>query len=491
MKLNVWLSLFCVFAPYYSFAQHNKLTNDFQYLVKTICDDYPGYKVKVSPALDSLEKQIRNKIKQYPDSIFYYLNQYTAFFKDGHLRVERLGINSNIPEIDTVKVPTHHIDRNYLLRNNNPQNLEGLWKSFFDEIAILKSTTDTNSFDGIFLNHDKGFLNFTPINDTTFIFVAKGTVSRYPPKGYASLQLNQRILEIHNSNQYFTRKSNNEIYDETVLSTYLPSHPNGRNNYYMASVLDDSTFYLRIPSFNRYFKDRIEETLLKYWNDIQIRPYFIIDIRGNVGGQNSTYEALLPLLYTHPFLHKGVEWYASAGNLQDLESSLKNGEIENGEDGISWSKALISEMKHHDGDFVRHPYDQKVSDTIIYDTVYKYPRKIGIIINKLNASAAEQFLLYAKNSSKTRLFGNEKTAGILDYSNAVPRTFPSGDFELIIPMTRSLRLPDDPIDNIGISPDCNISFPASSDLFDRLDSWVYFVKNYFLIEDEKMQEETN
>jgi len=52
-------------------------------------------------------------------------------------------------------------------------------------------------------------------------------------------------------------------------------------------------------------------------------------------------------------------------------------------------------------------------------------------------------------------------------------------------MSRSRRLPDNPIDNIGIPPDIYIPYLASKQLFDRLDQWVYFVKNYLETMDKK------
>lgn len=53
-----------------------------------------------------------------------------------------------------------------------------------------------------------------------------------------------------------------------------------------------------------------------------------------------------------------MEWYASAGNIEDFETALKEGDIVDGEEGIAWTKALIREMKKHRGGFVIHPYDQ-------------------------------------------------------------------------------------------------------------------------------------
>ena len=119
------------------------------------------------------------------------------------------------------------------------------------------------------------------------------------------------------------------------------------------------------------------------------------------------------------------------------------------------------------------------SDVIVKeDTVYPYPKRIGIIINEGNGSSAEQFILEARESKKVVLFGNRNTAGVLDYSNRVNEDFPSGKYEFYWPMTRSRRLPEHPIDNIGIAPDVLIPFPETKQLYNRLDDWVYFVKEY-------------
>jgi C-terminal processing protease CtpA/Prc len=134
-------------------------------------------------------------------------------------------------------------------------------------------------------------------------------------------------------------------------------------------------------------------------------------------------------------------------------------------------------MKKNVGGFVTYPMSGNKKEERT-DSVYLYPKKVGIIINEGNASSAEQFLLAAKNSKKVLLFGNHNTAGVLDYSNAVSENFPSGNFELTFPMTRSQRLPEFPIDNIGIAPDIRIPFPSTEQLYDKLDDWVYFAKNY-------------
>ncbi len=207
------------------------------------------------------------------------------------------------------------------------------------------------------------------------------------------------------------------------------------------------------------------------------RPNLIIDIRGNGGGLDNYYQKLAELIYTNPYESKGAEWYASKGNIKLFEDALKKGEIRDGAEGIKWTESLVQAMKKNVGGFVTHPMSGNDKQEI-KDSIYLYPKKVGIIIDEENGSTAEQFLLDAKNSKKVILFGNHNTAGVLDYSNAVCEKFPSTNFELTFPMTRSQRLPEFPIDNIGIAPDIRIPFPSTEQLYDKLDDWVYYVKNY-------------
>lgn len=186
---------------------------------------------------------------------------------------------------------------------------------------------------------------------------------------------------------------------------------------------------------------------------------------------------LSKLLYTNPYYSHGVKWYATDYNIKLYEDALKNGEIRGGKKAIKNVKDMIATMKKNKGKFINHPVYGH-SSNIERDTIYPFPRKVGIIINEHNASSAEQFLLTAKHSKKVTIFGNKNTAGVLDYSNAVTIELPSKRYSLTYPMTRSCRLPENPIDNIGIKPQVNIPFPPTEQLYSELDTWVYFVKKY-------------
>lgn len=463
-----------------SYAQ--QASDDFEFLVAKIKSDYPGYPDKVKPDLFIMERQLRSRVKSYPDSSFFYLNRYISYFNDGHLRIERTMPESHAPKKTNTSSYGEPFLIDTLLEKQTYHQLEGVWTSMKGDITITGCPKKKDVLLGVSINFNDWkpgsvVYEFIPLNDS-ILGITEHTMyeGQQPIRKQGSLELNKQIIEIHDWNVCFTRKSDSPTYDNAVLSTYRPKRPNGRNIYPQAVILDDSTFYMRITSFADN-KDYITNLVAENWTNITHRSSLIIDIRSNYGGQSDSYAALEPLMYTNEFGSKGVEYYATPGNIAHFEHSIARQENRNGNDGLKWIQSLVDEMKKNIGGYVVHPYDQR-EEMISMDTVYENPKRIGIIIENSNASAAEQFLLYAKNSRKVILFGNESTAGILDYSNATPTNFPSNRYELYCPMSRSVRLPETPIDNIGIKPDIYIPFPATKDLYDRLDEWVYFVMNY-------------
>jgi hypothetical protein len=461
---------------FYCQAQESKCLADFDYIVNRIKNDYPGYLDKVNEDnikdLESLENEIKKKITQYPDSCFKYLNDYTAWFKDHHLRVSCNRSSSK-------KDRKESYDKKYAEFNSDSltkqiKTLEGIWIGFNGNFAILKQN---NKYLGIaikFSGYDKNQIIFEAIekeNNEYELTMFSNSQQFQQQKGKASLLSNNSVFEIHDDTR-FVRQTSDKKADMAFLYSYIPKYPNGLNIFPLAMYLDDSTFYLRVPDF---YSSTANDLVEKHWDEITTRPNLIIDIRNNGGGQDNYYQKLAELIYTNSYDSKGVEWYSTKEIIADWKNLIKNGGIKEGSEEDS--KVLVEEMKTNIGGFVVH--QAYGGDGIVEkDTIYTYPKKIGIIINGRNASSAEQFLLEAKHSSKVVIFGNENTAGVLDYSNITPKKLPSGEYNLWLPATRSRRLPDNPIDNIGIAPDVYIPLEPTLQLFNRLDDWVYFVMNY-------------
>lgn len=467
-------------------AQTIDCVKDFDFLVKKIKTDYPGYIEKVNsktlPDLNKLEQALRDRIQHYPDSCGKYLSNYTSWFKDNHLRIRSLNLSPSIKSIDKSKPKLYsgNIDS---IKFQNSDPIEGLWHSFNGDIALIKSNSELIGIAISYRNYQKDQIVFSlnKVSVNEYSMISYPYYNSFNPKnGKASLKLDNNVLEIHNDTR-FVRKTNNSLADNALLYSYIPEYPNGSNIFPLAIRLTDSTFYLRVTSFA---DDEAEVSVKKHWAEITSMPYLIIDIRGNGGGQDNYYQILADLIYTNPYESKGVEWYATQSNINMYENAIKSGKIKNGEEGIRWVNELLGEMKKNVGGFVIHP--MMGNDEIMKsDTIYSFPKKVGIIIDDGVASSAEQFLLSAKESSKVLLFGNCNTAGVLDYSNAISEKLPSNKYELIFPMTRSRRLPDYPIDNIGIAPDVFVPYPSNYQLFNRLDQWVYFVKDYLELSNKK------
>jgi hypothetical protein len=471
---------------YYSVsAQNPDCLSDFNYLVNKIKTDYPGYHDKVTKAtekeLADLELKLREKIAIHPDSCGTYLDEYVSWFSDFHLKVRYNWSKHHSGSGSKQKVAPLIIELNndtLKTLSNKVNTIEGIWVSFWGKVAIMKRGGE-NKYVGIVIQQQgykpgQVMFEFTAGNDQKFGTDYYDDPDYFKPvHTLASLHLGDKILEIHEYLR-FARQSNSTVYDYAFLASYRAQYPNGLNIFPLAFYLSDSTFYMRVTDFGDDLAGRMVKS---HWKEIMARPFLVLDIRNNGGGQDEYYQPLSDLIYTNPFETKGVEWYASEGNIHSIEEAIRTGDIKDGDDNLEWTKVLLSAMKKNPGGFVINPSGGQ--DGIIKgDTIYKNPRRVGIIINEGNGSTAEQFLLEAKESKKVLLFGNQHTAGCLDYSNLAIEEFPSGKYNLIYPMTRSRRLPEHPIDNIGIAPDIMIPFPATEQLYGRLDDWVYFVKEY-------------
>ncbi|KAF0203307.1 MAG: peptidase [Bacteroidetes bacterium] len=244
-----------------------------------------------------------------------------------------------------------------------------------------------------------------------------------------------------------------------------------KNIYWTFKKIDSTTVLFRIPTFAWEAKPLIDSLIKSNLETISSTPILILDLRGNGGGIDYSYLELLPLIYTHPYESKGAAWWASEGNIRSFEEALENGTIRKGFE--EETKELIKALKLNPNTFVTTDKE----DSVKRDTVFKYPLKVGVIVNDFCASSCEQFILAAKNSEKTTVFGTN-TLGVLDYSNSGTADMPTENIKVRFPKTRSNRLPEYPIDNIGIEPDVRITLPDNLNLKSEVDEWVLFVKEY-------------
>ncbi len=216
-------------------------------------------------------------------------------------------------------------------------------------------------------------------------------------------------------------------------------------------VLDDKTVLLRLPSFLWNEKKNIDSLLKAYGPQLKKLPNWIIDLRGNDGGTDYAFDGLMPYIYTNPIKIKPDEYLSTEENIKILTENLSDSDLSKA--GKDLLTNLIDLMKKYPNQFVNP--SGKDSFEIKLDTVYQYPAKVAILIDRNTASSAESFLLSATQSAKVKVYG-ENSAGMLDYNNTQYFDIPCKDLNLVIPIGRSKRLPDYPIDNIGVKPNIRI-----------------------------------
>lgn len=232
------------------------------------------------------------------------------------------------------------------------------------------------------------------------------------------------------------------------------SRPRDINMWYTAKEMNDSTFFLRIPSFGDSMAVKLVED---NWDSIMARPYLIVDLRANGGGDDRYFRPLLKLIYTQPYYTHGTKMYATR-NFLDLYRKIARDEAD--KDWSSFYKKMDDSVEANLGHYVLRPNEKRLN-LVKEDTVYPNPRRVALLIHGKNASSAEQFVLEAKESEKVVLFDSENTRGVIDLSNVYNFPSPKGWFKLYIPTTRSCRWPDIIIDGKGIAPQIPVPYEES------------------------------
>ena len=139
MNRTFLLSGFILFSSIL-FGQNKSCLDDFNYLVTRISNDYPGYNDKVNEkninSLKQFETEIREKIILFPDSCKHYLDSYTSWFNDYHLRISYNWDAFENDNDENCEMQFLEFEMDSLSTKNS--SLEGLWVGYRGEIAIVK-----------------------------------------------------------------------------------------------------------------------------------------------------------------------------------------------------------------------------------------------------------------------------------------------------------------------------------------------------------------
>jgi hypothetical protein len=464
---------------YNGFSQTCDCSSNLKWLTETFEKNDAGFQyvidIKGGNSYATHNKLYAEKASKISDlnECHQLLNDWTAFFRKGHLNVQLLPqsqntMAQNAPSDEEIiekyknseifKIEKQEFD-NYINKLGNNPGFEGVWTSGPYKIGIIKDSLNSNrEYVGFIVDSENPYWLKNQVK--LEIFKAKdGKLSISYYMGDHS-PVDFESFEFYGKN-YVLAGSGNDLYanpNNISLRRILPKIiTNEKVERYLNLIysnkpfiekVSDNTLLLRIPSFNYSNKKYIDSLLNSHDNLIKRTENFIIDVRYNGGGSDASYEKITPYFYTNPIRKIGVAYLSTELNNKRMFDFMNDSDWS--DDDKKWAKESLNKLNKHIGKFVNLEESFVSVDTL--KNVYPNPKNVAILINGNCGSTTEQFLLAAKQSKKVKLFGTT-TAGVLDISNMYSIISPSKEFKLWYGLSKSYRIPEMTIDGKGIQPD--------------------------------------
>ncbi|RZJ81058.1 MAG: hypothetical protein EOO20_25460, partial [Chryseobacterium sp.] len=347
--------------------------------------------------------------------------------------------------------------------SRSTDGIQGVWKSGSYQVGVKKLAND--DYVGFVIKADPKY--WKP-NEVKFRLFKSGKFEYYS-QDHSVQRGSYKIIE--NGILYFSELRISfvrELPATGLNQEQLDEKINEMEGFYFRR-LTAKTSILKLQNFSSVFVEKIEKLLEKNQDLLEGSENLIIDLRDNGGGTGNAYRKILPYILTSPVRRMGVEHLSSQTAITAYEQwlqSLKTDSVGN-RGTIEKVKRYLAKFSSNFGKFVNLDGDSVIIDTIKLSQ--KSPGQIALLTNGNVGSAAENLTLYAKQSKKVKILGTP-TEGVVDYADARFFEFGCGNYQLLLPTYRSLRLPDFPIDNIGVQPDIYIDRSVKD--------WIKFAVNY-------------
>ncbi|MBI1836015.1 MAG: peptidase S41 [Flavobacteriia bacterium] len=385
------------------------------------------------------------------------LYQWLRFFREGHIAIRPIENSKNnltkkenqkeiILETKGETITVDIQDFKHYIEAKKEIDYEGVWDLSPYIVGIKKIE---NTYVGFIItseveNWKKGDVKFKITLEKNKIHSIFHLRNRTTQESDEVKFFGQNYLQVGN---FMMKRISPKIQTEKYIEDYMQLIQAQKP---FLEELNSTTLILRIPSFDRSQKEAIDRVISDNKNKILSTENLIIDLRNNGGGSDISFNEILPFIYTNPITCFGVEYFSTKLNNQRMLDFIHKSDYGATDDEKKWAQIAYDTLEKHLGQFIN--LDSMKTSEITMDTVYTYPKNVGIIINDGNASTTEEFILAAKQSKKVKFFGTT-TFGILDISNMYFVNSPCNEFELGYCLTKSLRIPKIKIDGIGLQPD--------------------------------------
>lgn len=193
---------------------------------------------------------------------------------------------------------------------------------------------------------------------------------------------------------------------------------------------DDSTAVLRLPSFALAVRGAVDSLLVREWERLTRTPVLVLDVRGNGGGCDCTYDRLRDLLYTGPVRVAGAAVWSTPGTVAQYEAWAAD--PRQAADFRALIRRALPALRRGVGGWV----------PLVAPQVYRRPRawprpsRVEVVADSGCASSCEDFVQEARQSAKVVLAPGLRTAGALRYGNVRVVPMPQG-YRLRVATTRA------------------------------------------------------
>ena len=410
--------------------------------------NYPGFDEKSKDKIlyDHFKNSLLEKSKKITDQkeTLDLLKEYLSFFRDRHIFF--LDDSNSLKLNKIVKIENLKVTKKTLGRiSTSKDSLEGIWKNEEFKIGIQK-VKDSLYKGFVITSANKAW----KANDVLFTLSTKKRLKlfssdlTYFDDTYEVK--NAEILRFVKTRRFFFKDNNNQLNGE-ILNQKV-------NELFGLSVkkMSPRTTLVKLQNFDYPFVEKIEKLINDNKILIENSENLIIDLRDNGGGTTNSMTPILPYIMAGKVRNMNVEYFVSDFYISNQERYVRN--LPDTDKYKEEKKNILDNLifyKKNLGKYVLRPNTRSV-ETENYEANELSPKQVVVLVNKKVASSAEVLTLLAKQSKKVKILGTP-TSGVLDYANAMISNYEYDGHSLILPTYRSLRLPDFPIDNIGVQPD--------------------------------------
>ncbi len=440
-------------------AQSCSCSEELNFVVRYYEKNLPGFKDNVNrqtkDTYEKMKSDLRDLAKTTVETTdcFKLLTYYVEFFKDNHSHISMESPNTN--DQDPAALKEFKNSSAFKNRERIQVNPEAWQNKPLNEIEGIYQTNDS-IYTLVIIPDKKGLREYAGI-------ILESRTPMWEP-GQVKMELRRKAGMPNVFEAFIYVRNHALIYNHSMVlkdgrlgDNWFKTSLRVRNDFNLNpstqlefKELDAQTNYLRVPTFSGHSSAMLDTFYQNHDAQVRAKPYLIIDVRNNGGGNDGNAIPLWKYIYTGPFRDDVVDVFVTKDNIKMLENwygfmskdtvNFKPNSLQGMRNEIDRMKGLPEQT------FMR----RSNGGTVSLDSVYKWPAKVAIIVNNKCASSCESLLFWAKESKKTILVG-ENSGGYVGYGEIGGVDTPCFGFNLGCTMTRYRKARK--FEVVGIAPD--------------------------------------